>query len=139
MFWQFWAAVPPDWGMPGWVDDWLSISGLVAFVIVGLSTSRLWTKRQVDELIRQHDREVQDLKDRYEKHISRTIEMWQGRTNDALEREREWRDAARQWEATASMLSHGLEPLQDQGEAMLRIVSAWQAEARRGPREISRD
>lgn len=125
------AAVPPEiMGLPTWALNGLSIGSLVMFVLVGLATAKLWTKRQVDELVKQHDREVTDLKARYEKHIERTVELYKGRVQDALDREKDWREVARSWEATAGLLSQGLEPLQDQSEAMLRIVQAWQSELR---------
>lgn len=128
--------------MPSWALNGLSVGGLVTFILMGLATSRLWTKRQVDELTKQHDREVtnlttgharvlEDVKARYETHITRTVELWQGRADDALTREREWRDVARQWENVSTMLVQGMEPLQEQSEAMLRIVTAWQSESRR--------
>jgi hypothetical protein len=111
-------------------------------ILMGLFTSKLWTKRQVDELIKQqerevartkadHEREMAAIQARYEMHLTRTVELYQGRVDDALTREREWRDVSRQWEGVATMLSQGLEPLQEQSEAMLRIVSAWQAESHR--------
>jgi len=126
------AAVPPDiGGLPTWAWNGLSVGSLVSFIVMGLATSRLYTKRQVDELIKQHDREVADLKARYELHINRTVELYQGRVDDALTREREWRDVAQQWQATADMLGRGLEPLQDQSETMLRVLQAWQSEAQR--------
>lgn len=137
------AAVPPEiGGLPTWALNGLSIGSLVSLIIAGLVTSKLWTKRQVDELVRQqerevartkadHDREIADMKARYELHITRTVELYQGRVDDALTREREWRDVSRQWEAVSSMLSQGLEPLQEQSEAMLRIVTAWQSESQR--------
>lgn len=137
------AAVPPDVaGLPTWLWNGLSVGSLVSFILLGLATSKLWTKRQVDELAKQHEREVNnltanhlqqvnDLKNRYETHIGRTVELYQGRVNDALEREKDWREVARQWEGVASMLAQGLEPLQEQSEAMLRIVTAWQSESHR--------
>jgi hypothetical protein len=137
------AAVPPEMlGMPSWVLNGLSIGSLVTFVLVGLATSRLWTKGQVDRVFKEHDREVanlrashdremQNLRDRYDTHIRRTVELWEGRTNDAITREREWRDVALKWQAVAEMMAQGIEPLQDQGETMLRILAAWQSESRR--------
>jgi uncharacterized membrane-anchored protein YhcB (DUF1043 family) len=137
------AAVPPEIaGLPTWVLNGLSIGSLVGLIITGLVTARLWTKRQVDELVKQHEREVArvvtdhtremtEVKARYETHITRTVELYQGRVDDARERERDWKDVARQWESTAQLLAQGLEPLQDQGEAMLRIVQAWQSESAR--------
>jgi uncharacterized membrane-anchored protein YhcB (DUF1043 family) len=126
------AAVPPDiGGLPTWAWNGLSVGGLVSFIVMGLATSRLYTKRQVDEQTKQHEREVADLKARYELHINRTVELYQGRVDDALTREREWRDVAYKWQATADMLGRGLEPLQEQSETMLRVLQAWQSEAQR--------
>lgn len=137
------AAVPPEiGGLPTWALNGLSVGGLVTFILMGLATSRLWTKRQVDELTkqherevnnltRQHDREMADTKARYELHINRTVENYQGRVDDARTREVEWRDVANRWQAVADMLGQGLEPLQDQGETMLRLLQAWQSEASR--------
>jgi hypothetical protein len=126
------AAVPPEIaGLPGWALNGLSIGGLVSFIVMGLATSRLYTKRQVDEQTKQHEREIVDMKARYETHITRTVELYQGRVDDALTREREWRDVARQWQATADILGRGLEPLQEQSETMLRVLQAWQSEAQR--------
>jgi transposase len=138
------AAVPPEIaGLPTWALNGLSVGSLVMFIVVGLGSARLYTKRQVDDLtkqherevtnlVKQHDREVDDLKARYESHISRTIELYQGRVEDARTREVEWRDVAMKWQAVADMLGQGLEPLQDQGETMLRLLQAWQSESRRG-------
>lgn len=137
------AAVPPEIaGLPTWALNGLSIGSLVMFIIVGLASSRLWTKRQVDELVKQHEREqarmvadhtreMEAVKSRYELHLTRTVELYQGRIQDIREQAQDWKEVARQWEATANMLAQGLEPLQDQGEAMLRIVQAWQAESHR--------
>lgn len=137
------AAVPPEIaGLPTWALNGISIGSLVMFILTGLATSKLWTKRQVDELVKQHEREQQrmqadhtremvEVKARYETHITRTVELYQGRVDDARERERDWKDVARQWESTAQLLAQGLEPLQDQGEALLRIVQAWQSESAR--------
>lgn len=137
------AAVPPEIaGLPSWAFNGLSIGGLVSFILMGLATSRLWTKRQVDELTKQHEREVAtltrnheqqvvDTKARYESHISSTVKMYEGRVEDARTREVEWRDVATRWQAVADMLGQGLEPLQDQSETMLRLLQAWQSESSR--------
>jgi hypothetical protein len=144
------AAVPPEIaGLPTWALNGLSIGSLVGLIITGLVTSRLWTKRQVDELVKQQEREVSRIavdhtremdatKARYETHLNRTVELYQGRVNDALAREQErrgemaeWRDIARQWQVTAEMLAQGIEPMQEQSETTLRILEAWQAESRR--------
>ena len=144
------AAVPPEIaGLPTWALNGLSIGSLVGLIITGLVTSRLWTKRQVDELVKQqerevariavdHKREMDDIKSRYETHITRTVELYQGRVDDARAHEQErrgeageWKDIARQWQATAEMLAGGIEPMQEQSEITLRILQAWQAESRR--------
>jgi transposase len=137
------AAVPPEIaGLPTWALNGLSIGSLVGFILVGLGTSRLWTKSQVDivradhtkaveDLNKVHDREVGDLKARYETHLTRTVELYKGRVEDALTREREWRDVAQQWQQVAGMLGQGIEPMQEQSETILRILEAWQSESRR--------
>lgn len=137
------AAVPSEIaGLPTWALNGLSIGSLVSFILVGLGTSRLWTKRQVDELTKQHerevitlkanqDREVQAIVARYETHLTRTIELLNSRCDDALGREKEWKETAGQLQQAVVTMADGLEPLQDQSEAMLRIVTAWQSEFRR--------
>lgn len=137
------AAVPSEiMGLPTWALNGLSIGGLVMFILIGLGTSRLWTKRQVDELTKQHEREVENLRtahtreidnlrNRYETHLNRTVELLTARCDDAIGREKEWRDTAIQLQQAFATLADGLEPLQDQSEAMLRIVTAWQSEVRR--------
>lgn len=126
------AAVPSEIaGLPTWALNGLSIGSLVSFILVGLGTSRLWTKRQVDEVIKQHEREVTNLKERYETHLTRTIELLTARCDDALGREKEWKETAGQLQQAFVTLADGLEPLQDQSETMLRIVTAWQTEFRR--------
>jgi len=151
---MFFAEVPSEiGGLPTWLVNGLSIGSLVSLIIAGLTTSRLWTKRQVDEMVKQHeretanltvqhtrevatltaqhDREVKELIARYELHLTRTVELWTGRNEDARTRENEWRDVAHKWQSVAEMLSTGLEPLQDQGETMLRLLQAWQSEMQR--------
>lgn len=137
------AAVPSEIaGLPTWALNGLSVGGLVSFILIGLATSRLWTKRQVDivredhkkaidELVKQHDREVANQKERYETHLTRTVQLLNSRCDDALGREKEWREIATQLQHALGQLADGLEPLQEQGETMLRIVTAWQAETRR--------
>lgn len=141
--WHFLAAVPSEIaGLPTWALNGLSIGGLVSFIFIGLATSRLYTKRQVDDLnkqherevanlVKQHDREVADLKARYETHLTRTVDLYQGRVEDARSREMEWRDVAGKWQSVSEMLASGLDPLQEQGETMLRVLQAWQSEASR--------
>lgn len=130
MLW--WAAVPPEaLGLPAWVLDGLSVGSLVLFIVVGLGTSRLWTKSQVDGIRRDHEREMASTVDRYETHLKRTVELYQGRVDDALEREREWRDTARLWQRTAETLTDSLETVQEQSQTSLAILQAWQVQQRR--------
>lgn len=129
-------VIPPEIaGLPTWLLNGLSIASLVMLIIISLSTSRLWTKRQVDEMVKQHEREVKDMKERYELHLTRTVELLEKRADDARTRENEWRDVAIKWQSVAEMLAQGIEPLQDQGETMLRLLQAWQSEARRAIRQ----
>lgn len=137
------AAVPSEIaGLPTWALNGLSIGSLVSFILIALATSKLWTKRQVDELTKQHEREVTNLKanqdreiaaltTRYDNHLTSTIQLLTSRCDDALGREREWREIATQLQQTVAQLADGLEPLHDQSETMLRIVTAWQSETRR--------
>jgi hypothetical protein len=141
--WHFLAAVPSEIaGLPTWALNGLSIGGLVSFILIGLATSRLYTRRQVDEQVRQHEREVSNLvkqheremadtKARYETHITRTVELYQGRVDDARSREMEWRDVAGKWQSVSETLAAGIDPLQEQGETMLRVLQAWQSEVSR--------
>jgi hypothetical protein len=138
------AAVPSEIaGLPTWALNGLSIGSLVTLILTGLFTSKLWTKRQVDELTKQHEREVANTKEqhareilnlttRYETHLTRTVDLLTKRCDDALEREKQWRDTAGQLQQAVATLADGVERLQDNSEGMLRIVTAWQAEFRRG-------
>ena len=140
--WAYVVAMPPEVaGVQGWVLNGLSVGALVSFILMGLATSRLWTKRQVDilredhtkaitTLDKQHDREVGDLKDRYETHLKRTIEMWAGRAEDAIRREGEWRDVADRWQQTAETLGGAVDGMQDQSATTLAIVQEMQAAQR---------
>jgi hypothetical protein len=135
----YWTAVPPEIaGLPTWALNGLSIGGLVMFILMGLATSRLWTKSQVDivradhtkavdDLNKVHDREIADMKARYELHIERTVEQYKGRVVEAVSREEQWREVAFKWQAVAEMLSSGIEPMQDQSAATLAILQAWQS------------
>ncbi|MET0418708.1 MAG: hypothetical protein ABW022_22055 [Actinoplanes sp.] len=142
MLW-YWAAIPSEIaGLPIWALNGLSIGGLVMFILMGLATSRLWTKSQVDivrkdhtdamnALNKVHDREVSDMKARYELHIDRTVDQYKGRVDDAVKREEQWREVAFKWQAVAEMLSAGIEPMQDQSAAALDLLRAWRAESTR--------
>jgi hypothetical protein len=59
------------------------------------------------------------------------VDIITSRCNDALGREKEWREIANQLQQALGSLADGLEPLHDQSETMLRIVTAWQNETRR--------
>jgi len=140
----YWAAVPPEIaGMPTWALNGLSIGGVVSFVLVGLATSRLWTKRQVDivredhsraieTLVSHHTRETADTKARYEHHITTTVDLYKGMVIDALKREQDWRDIAMHWETVAETLSSSLEPMYEQSATTLQVLRAMQAESRKG-------
>lgn len=127
MHWLF-AAVPPEGvaGLPAWIPNFLSVSGLVTLIVAGLITSKLWTKSQVDTLQKSHDREVENLKHRYETHLNRTVELYQGRIEDAIRREKEWRDTAHTWQRVAETFADGLEPMHEQNTTILAIVQQWQ-------------
>lgn len=138
------AAVPSEIaGLPTWVLNGLSIGSLVMFILVGIGTSRLWTKNQVDiiradhtraidSLGKQHDREVESLITRYEKQIETTVKLYEGRISDTLLREGQWREVAQKWQAVSEMLGAGIEPMQEQSAATLEIMRAWQAARTRG-------
>lgn len=130
------AATPSDVvaGLPGWVPNVLSVGGLITLIVGGMATSKLWTKSQVEtvtnELTKSHDREVTNLKDRYDTHLTRTVELYQGRIDDAVRREGEWRDTALTWQKVAEMLGQGIEPMQEQSAATLAVLQSLQAGAR---------
>ncbi len=149
--WQALAeGVPPELvGVPTWVLNGLSIGTLVVFILTGVATGRLWTRGQVNELIKQHDaaRERQtkdntqalaDQKDRYEKHLDRTTQLLRDQVATAERRESEWRSIAGDWQKVATLLGDAIDPLHAQSEAILGIVREMQAyqqasAARRGP------
>lgn len=119
--------MPPEIvGLPTWMLNGLSISGLVLFIIVGLSTSRLWTKQQVELLNQAHAREVGNIKERYELHIRRTVELYEGRVTDAVRREQEWHAVADKWQEVARVMSDAIEPMQEQSLTALTILQTWQ-------------
>lgn len=125
--WAFIAAVPSELaGLPTWMLNGISIGGLVTFIVAGLMTSRLWTKSQVDMLREDHKRDVSDLKERYETHLNRTIELWQGRTEDAIRREQEWRGVANRWQEVSENLGAAVGDMQDQSATTLGIVQEMQ-------------
>lgn len=110
------AAVPPEIaGVPTWFLNGLSVTTLVVFIVAGLATSRLWTKDQVDKLT-----------ERYEKHLERTVNNMQGRIDDAIRRENEWRELAGKWQTVAQTLSDAIGPMQQQSETILTIVREMQ-------------
>lgn len=136
------ALPSPSDGFSDWALKGLSIGSLLTLIIGGLATSRLWTKSQVDiiradhtraidNLVKQHDREIEDLKARYELHINRTVELYQGRVDDARDRENQWHVIADRWQSVSEMLGAGIEPMQEQSATTLRILQAWQAESTR--------
>lgn len=144
------AAVPPEIaGLPTWVLNGFSIGGLVAFILTGLVTSRLWTKSQVDKMneqherenanmIAQHAREIANMKERYETHLSRTVEMLQSRAEDAVRREEEWRGVAEKWQVAATTLGDSVDGMQEQSLTILGILQEMQRLQRSAPRKQGR-
>lgn len=132
----FLAATPSDVvaGLPGWVPDVLSVGGLITLIVGGLASSKLWTKAQVDwikeELTKSHDREIANLKERYDTHLSRTVELYKGRVEDAVRREGEWRETAQTWQGVAEKLTDGIEPMQEQSATTLAVLQSLQMGAR---------
>lgn len=130
------AATPSDVvaGLPTWVPDVLSVGGLITLIVGGLATSKLWTKAQVDwikeELTKSHDREIANLKERYDTHLTRTVELYKGRVEDAVRREGEWRSTAQTWQGVAEKLADGIEPMQEQSATTLAVLQSLQAGAR---------
>jgi transposase len=140
-----WAMPPEVAGLPTWVLNGLSVGGLVMFILVGLATSRLWTRHQVDllttqhqressNLVTQHEREMTNLRDRYENHIQRTVDLYQGRVEDAIRREQEWHQVADKWQQVATLLSDSIDPLHEQSKTMMTILQTWQVANRQGRR-----
>lgn len=131
--WWIAQAVPPNIaGLPSWLLNGLSVGSLVMFIIVGLVTSRLWTKSQVDRLIERYEKALVDQKERYELHLTRTVELYRLHADEAIRREKEWRDTANTWQQVVQSLSQGIEPLQEQSATILEILRAWQTSFRPG-------
>lgn len=124
----------------------LSIGALVMLIIGGLLSSRLWTWRQVDRLIKQHETAIKDMqlahanalataKDQYEIGLRSHTESWKTAHADAVRREGEWRSIAMDWQKVATMLGEAIEPMHEQSATVLTIVRELQtAQARRGNR-----
>lgn len=102
-------------GIPSWVLNGLSIGTLVMLIIGGLVTSRLWTKSQVDNVI-----------ERYEKHLAETIAHWKDRVATAEQRERDWQAIAQRWQEVASTLGDAIDPVHEANQAMLTILRELQ-------------
>jgi hypothetical protein len=149
--WQALAeGVPPDMlGMPTWVLNGLSVGGLVMLIVFSLITDVLWTKRQVNTLIATHveamtaatkanEKALTDQKERYEKHLDRTVQLLRDQVATAERRESEWRSISGDWQKVATLLGDAIDPLHSQSEAILGIVREMQAfqqanATRRGP------
>lgn len=141
---EWWAAVTPEVvaGLPTWALNGLSVGSLVTFILVGLATSRLWTKRQVD-ILREDHKTAQDgeraehratveiMKDRYEKHLERTVLMLTQRADDAIRREEQWHDVANRWEEVARTLGDAVGDMQESSATTLAIVQEMQRSAPR--------
>jgi hypothetical protein len=116
-------AVSPETvtGLPAWLLDGLGVGSLVMFIVVGLATSRLYTSRQVDQMIA-----------RYEKHLERTVALYEGRVQDATRREGEWRDVAMTFKAALEQMEGVIGPLQAESGTMLAILRQMQEFQREG-------
>jgi len=121
-------------GLPTWFPNVLSVGGLLTLIVGGLFTSRLWTAKQVewvkDELTKTHDREVTNLKERYDTHLTRTVELYQGRIDDAIRREQDWKATAQQWQEVAEKLADAIEPMQEQSATALALLQSLQVGSR---------
>lgn len=138
-------GIPPEIaGFPTWVLNGLSVGGLVMLIIFSLFTDRLWTKGQVNRLIEQHKEAMNDsrtqhsealaaIKERYETHITRTVDLWRGRAEDAIRREEEWKDIALKWQKVSELLGDAIDPLHAQSATTLEIVRQLQAYQQANP------
>lgn len=79
-------------GFEGWLPAGGGVLSVLTFLLIGFAKGWIWTKPQVDRLMSANDREIANLKERYETHIGRTISLLEGRINDSLTREREWHE-----------------------------------------------
>lgn len=110
--WLMASAVPPEiGGIPTWILNGVGVVTLLMMTVGGLATSRLYTSRQVDQMIA-----------RYEKHLDRTVEGMQGRIDDAVRREAEWRDVAMQFKDAFQTLEATVEPMQLSNQTMLSVL-----------------
>ena len=122
---MIWADSLREW-VTGWGGNVVSVSALVGLIVVGLATSRLYTKSQVDDLKAQHAKALEELRVAHKVALDNVVETWKANRDDAVRREGEWRGVATDWQRVATTLSNGLEPLQEQGETMLTIVRELQ-------------
>lgn len=128
LLWALAEGVPPEIaGIPTWALNGLSIGGLVAMIVFSLMTDRLWTKGQVNRLIEQHRENTKLLTERYELHITRTVELWKARADDAIRRETDWAMVAKEWQKVATVLGDAIDPLNVASETTLEIVRQMQA------------
>lgn len=122
-------------GVPVWAANGLSIGALVMLIIGGLVTSKLWTKRQVDELVKQHDTQMKNTTTNHTAAIANLVELYKGRVDDAIRREGEWRDVATKWQSVVETYADALDPVQEQSQTVLTIVQELQRhQLRRGQR-----
>lgn len=113
--WLAQTVSPELTGLPAWILNGLSVGGLVTFIVVGLATSRLYTSRQVDQMVT-----------RYEKHLERTVALYEGRVQDANRREGEWRDVAMKFKDALEQMEGVIGPLQMESGTMLAILRQMQ-------------
>lgn len=117
--------------LTGWVPTTLSVSGLVAFIVIGLATSRLYTKSQVDQLKTDHTTAMKAKDDAHALAITTLNEAWRANRDDAVRREGEWRGVADRWEGIAATLADGLDPLHEQGQTLLTVLTEMQRQQSR--------
>lgn len=115
--WLMTSAVPSEiGGMPTWILNGVGVVSLLMMVVGGLASSRLYTSRQVDQIIA-----------RYDTHMARTIENMQGRIDDAVRRETEWRDVAMQFKEAFQAVEATVEPMQLSNQTMLSVLRQIQS------------
>lgn len=112
--------------LPGWGLNTLSVGSLIVTILAGLLSSKLWTSAQVTRLIQQQDAATKAQTDAHAAAMSTNNEVWRALRDDAIRREGEWRTVATEWQKVATTLADGLDPLHEQGQAMLTIVQELQ-------------
>lgn len=117
MWYMATAVAPEAFGIP-WTSvlNGVGVVSLLLMIVGSLASAKLYTSRQVDQIV-----------DRYEKHLTRTVENMQGRIDDAVRREGEWRDVAMQFKDAFQTLEATVEPMQLSNQTMLSVLRQIQA------------